>query len=466
MRQSGMNAVFAVALTAVAMPGCYQYEYEISNEPDGDRLNREITVRGSGPLEVEFEEEDVGAARDGEISRIAGLYDLSPPPANKENRATFRKKFGQKIPGDIGEGFYTRMETFMGSAFIHVERLSGNDQTETVRNLFENAKTTSSKIITWLDDQIPDGDRDWPRLKRFVAEDVRKDMERISLMYWTCRNAQYLFGDGSEEARAVIKKESLLRFLAYLVERDYIAAGDIPALNRSLSTPCDSDASLKPIIRRFIEGKLGISSPEILALFDDIGACPLGAIMSLEGWNEEDPEKRRLARHWRSHIDEWRGEDASEIDVFMVWTFLFDCRIFPFVDFKHVNIRLRTGTEPIFTNGTWDKPTGNVTWDIGMMEKRIPTTCSTAWVKPNRGFQVRHFGKVVLEGEKLFRYCLWRKGLTEEESKRWETALLQCTPEKNIVTALSSGDEGRIDINDERYRFAVTGIKLIREAEK
>ena len=95
--------------------------------------------------------------------------------------------------------------------------------------------------------------------------------------------------------------------------------------------------------------------------------------------------------------------------------------------------------------GQWDEKRKQVLWESDLEERtnavRLPVDCYASWSQPDERFQSEHFGKVVLEGEKLTQYCLWRGGLDENQGREWDALLADLKPEEVI---------GRID----SFRFS------------
>ena len=52
--------------------------------------------------------------------------------------------------------------------------------------------------------------------------------------------------------------------------------------------------------------------------------------------------------------------------------------------------------------------------------QRSPDVLFAFWTSANQEFQKRHFGIVALDHQELAEYCLWRRGLPEQEAQQWD----------------------------------------------
>lgn len=98
-----------------------------------------------------------------------------------------------------------------------------------------------------------------------------------------------------------------------------------------------------------------------------------------------------------------------------------------------LSLGLKTGREPVATNGDWSGEDTRVSWPKQFLPQpgQPPQLTYAVWDQPDAAAQQRHFGKVVLQGESLIEYCLWYHGLTEAEQQEWDA----------FVGTLSPGDE-------------------------
>jgi hypothetical protein len=98
----------------------------------------------------------------------------------------------------------------------------------------------------------------------------------------------------------------------------------------------------------------------------------------------------------------------------------------------HVTVRLSLPSAPAHSNGKWDEARKEVVWesDIEQGEKRgrVPAFCYANWSEPDEAAQRRHFGKVILSGDDLSQYCLWRGGLDPNRAAEWDALLAGLQP--------------------------------------
>lgn len=97
-----------------------------------------------------------------------------------------------------------------------------------------------------------------------------------------------------------------------------------------------------------------------------------------------------------------------------------------------MTFRLRTGAQPLHTSGQWTPKNGLVTWSGLLDSEHLPMLCHALWCRENAEFQTAHFGRVILVGQNLVEYCLWRKSLTPAEADKWDAFLASCRPGRKL----------------------------------
>lgn len=98
-------------------------------------------------------------------------------------------------------------------------------------------------------------------------------------------------------------------------------------------------------------------------------------------------------------------------------------------DSASLSISLKLPQEPLLSNGKWEKSSSAVRWSFPPGNRPLATICYATWCKVDAKFQKDHFGKVVLDGLALVRYCLWRGGLTAAEGRQWDDFLNSVKPD-------------------------------------
>ena len=63
---------------------------------------------------------------------------------------------------------------------------------------------------------------------------------------------------------------------------------------------------------------------------------------------------------------------------------------------------------------------------------------SASWSHPSETFQREHFGRVILNGDELLKYSLWRSGLAATQSDEWEKLLLALHPGDALTNQLAA----------------------------
>jgi hypothetical protein len=93
----------------------------------------------------------------------------------------------------------------------------------------------------------------------------------------------------------------------------------------------------------------------------------------------------------------------------------------------HLVVKLSTPSAPVNTNGRWDETNRCVLWEADLEQRTdtncVPTVCYASWSQPDEPYQRQHFGRILLSGESLVQYCLWRGGLNEKQAGEWEALL-------------------------------------------
>ena len=116
----------------------------------------------------------------------------------------------------------------------------------------------------------------------------------------------------------------------------------------------------------------------------------------------------------------------------------------------------KTGTEPVYTNGQFNANSGQITWKAPITERKEPdnanvrgtVVCYAVWAQPDEEFQKRVFGKAELDGEKLIKFCVSGKGLTDEQAEK-----LKAATEGEAVPVGRWNGKGRI-FDDDFKQFA------------
>lgn len=411
-----MTRIACLMVLVGALAGCVQNEYDVELTPVGEKLQRRIHIKRLGP-----------AATPEELQRLATAYSADLPENPKVQE--FENSFAGRLPDDIGgHGTYTRWETPLGSAALYVERFRGVDD---IAAEWERRKVAADRVtehlIGWLEQEFQN-DPGWPSLKEFFNSHVRRELLNLSLYLWTA-------GLSRQDDR---NPEVLVRVMQYLVERGYFSYEELPALMRADSdSRRDDGRHMLEILRQKLVAR---ARDDLFADSFKFLATPESLKHSLDKYLETTAEFRQLLSEWQKQLrDEPTLARPDPFDVLGVYsTDLLTGVIL--ADGDQLTLSLKTGREPVATNGDWSGEDSRVSWPKQFLPRpgQPPQLSYAAWDQPDAAAQQRHFGKVVLHGESLIEYCLWYHGLTEAEQQEWDAFLDTLSPGEELPDALKA----------------------------
>ncbi len=425
-----------LSMFLLAAAGCVSNHYEVELTPDGKSLKREITVwRGGGDKPEntqEFPKE--------ELDKIAGAYNAAvPEKLNQKHK--FASLFSGEMPQDVGgKGSFTHWDTSLGSLAMYVERFRGNDDLlADVDSRMKACDQLVNHLTRWLESELKN-EPGFPELKKFLDGEFRRDVKNLSLLAWTFENAGQI--QGSHHPHSVLTEEFLIRAGQYLVERSYFSIDPLPVLSRFFwDVEYDDPKRFLEFVQRFIALKMGIAEdrpiPDRLKFLGSLEELKT----SFDGYFGETQEYQQLLEAWKKEQDTKpdakRPEPQDVLQLPMIPYLLF--RMSP----DHLELKVNMPVEPTMTNGQWNAEEKQVQWSRSLLEAdsdgtEFPAVCYAVWSEPNVKVQTECFGKVVLEGQALARYCLWQKGLSEAEAKEWEMFLQSLKPGSDLVPRLRS----------------------------
>jgi len=106
-------------------------------------------------------------------------------------------------------------------------------------------------------------------------------------------------------------------------------------------------------------------------------------------------------------------------------------------DTDHLTVKLALNRAPNHTNGKWQE--GRVVWTADLdVNRALPAFCYATWSNPDASFQTEHFGRVILDGDELSEYCLWRSRLGEQPTREWESFLADLQPGPELKKRLEA----------------------------
>jgi hypothetical protein len=446
----------AIPLFVIGAAGCDERIYEIDLKPHGDTIERHLTLkRADLPNHMP---KSLTADDRPEVERIARAYHATTPSLPRRDPA-FSGVFGSVLPQDVGgDGHYVRYESPLGRVWIYVERFRGND------NIYSSLETRRKAvdqvvdlIVGWLESELH-GLPEWPKLRTFLDEQFRVDLQNLSLLVWST-NVRSIFESTDSLAEVAV------RAAQYLVERNYFSYEELPALRRETEDAMQrgNATSLSARILRLIVARAGGSetrwkqslgflsdstkaqaswhryfwqSPYVKKRLADIGlehrqvlgSKPAAGTMTQPGSTSNAAEPKPLvSAAWEEEKERTLFEELIQ-------------HAFPFnshflSDESRVRASLETPRKPFWTNGQWTAEQRRVEWstliaelpkpnrDASVPSFEWPTLCFAAWDEPNEEQQKKQFGNVGLTGHALLDYCTWYAGLSALEKREWEAFL-------------------------------------------
>jgi tRNA-Thr(GGU) m(6)t(6)A37 methyltransferase TsaA len=386
--------IMAITLCCVLLYGCDEYEYTIQMQFEGDTVNREIRCSENTPEPI--------------YTKLNELYD------KQIDKKTFRGSFGKNLPDDIGGfGQYEYLNNPMGYVYIYVERFRGNDDPALdIEKAFNDSDRLVDLLIVWLQVELGDNPN-FEKLRVFCDEKLREDIKNICIYSW--------IGDRT----TMEPDEAFIRIFLYLYERDYFTLDDI----YSLSTSLNKQELALSYFRRLIANKLEYADPkevekELEFLQDQYKLMESlnHFVLSPELYDRLAKEARVITGDPNFILDPC---DVPNVVDDMPGTFfdIFFLDIFPSSGDK-INVKLTCPRKPYETNGQWHDKTGELYWSRNISSKQLPFLCYASIGLANETFQRKHFGRVILQDERLVRYSFWYKGLTFEQQTEWDDLLL------------------------------------------
>ncbi|MGE0608712.1 MAG: hypothetical protein AB7O62_16580, partial [Pirellulales bacterium] len=324
---------------------------------------------------------------------------------------------------------------------VYAERFRGIDDIDTAvvaRRLAADRMT--DLLLGWFEAEWG-GEPGFAGLRKFVHEDLRKDLKNIGLHVWLSQvAANYQPNSGPEFA---------MRGAHLLLDRGYIRLADLPELSRAARQ--QDTARLGRFVARFLASKMGVAEdaplPEKLEFLADVGQIQI----SLERFLQTTVEFALRQAAWRKQIE--TDPQATPPQPMAV---LEDVLAQGLVDLKLLShpdvlsVRLACASAPYETNGRWEDKSGQVVWQA-QVDQGSPWSpyCFALWSEPDEQQQKKLLGRVALAGQRLAEYALWHAGLAAAERIEWETFANGLRPgadlEKRIESFRFASDAGLAD---------------------
>jgi hypothetical protein len=406
-----------------------------------------------------------------EVARLAGAYGQEGPA--RARTLSLSGRFVDQTPGDIGgSGTLTATRTTLGASLVYFERFRGEPDLVKLRE--EQGAAVDALVdlvIGWLEAEIG-GEAGFAELRAWADGELRRDCHNLALQVWSALAATSLLPaqrEPEEEERVVGADAAIaLRALSHLRERGYMEPGEVHTLLTSWSNGAKNLEAAEPpvkIARRAVAKRLGVDADDTtgrLAFF-------ASREKATESWERylASPAASKLLARWEVQRPRAAVEDESEPDPGDV---VADMMVAAagmsgfLLNHDSVTVRLHCATQPLVTNGRWDGAASVVEWTFDVDEspgepRGIPMTAHAQWVEPAREFQIEHFGREILAGERLARYCAWRSGLSGDDGRPWDAAITALQPGPGLRAAVEA-----IALPPGSTADPAPGIELILEA--
>ncbi len=415
-------------LAMTAASGCDKNVYELSITGRGDVIERKLRLYRTGDKDEkqQFPQE--------ELARIRRAY---PEDGLKtEGKVhTLAGRFKGKTPQDIGgAGSLTELKCRMGAVSVYLERFRGSDDVATgVQARLKAADRFTDILIGWVAHEFPKS-KDLPKLRTFLDRELRQDLKNLAIYAWLVDSVGRLTVQAGKEGRGRVVSDDhsvRVRMLQYLFERGYLKPADVPGI----TVPDERLAEwLGDVLGRMLADKVKIADKAILEKITSFtakggeGKEPK-TLKSLNDYVKTTPAYKKELAAWRAAAaTQPVGKKPEQPKAEDVWQKPLGAVLEGTIDFSWGGADLKVSYSGegslVETNGQVpkkaDKP---VVW-AGALDSpdgtRMPRLCYALYAKAEAGFQKRHFGKVILEGDDLRDYVFWRVKLSKDHARQWD----------------------------------------------
>jgi hypothetical protein len=432
-RRASTAGTVAVLITAAFfLTGCPRNQYIVELTPRGPGVERTLTFYRADGIDTNTGAPNYVAFPDHEMSLITSQY-TAAGRTNQGLRYSFHGVFTNQLPNDVGgTGQYAGYSNSLGQAGLYLERFRGDDDLAGLaERRFRVANELTDLTIGWSQAELGK-EPGYDRLRSFLDTNFRRDLKNLAAYLWEAQFAGAFNTNATEEL--------VMRFGLYLAEHGYFSVGDLPGLYRDLSE--DKSSGLPRRIQRMVAERMGISGsapiPPALAFLKDEAsieksftnflASTQAYRKKLADWEKEPKSKPDAQPPAPSEVVSDLIENVIEFDLFG--------------SKDHLKVRLNLPSRPVHTNGHWDEEHRQVTWDTEIEERtnssHFPFACYATWACPNEGFQARHFGSVVFQGDELAQYSLWRASLDVQRGREWDAFLAKLEPGPGLTNRFES----------------------------
>lgn len=492
----GGKGLAFIAVLCLFMRGCGHTVYDVDMSVDGDTMHRTIEVSFTGthpamvlatqpatrpstsPGERQTHSFGLGDTPPGTQPAISTSEQAIETIYNEARAARstgpvtsqpYSADFIGQLPADLGgAGQVIRYESSLGSAWIYLERLRADqDPATTLETRLQAADLAAKLIAGWSRSRL--GDRkDFDKLGKYLDGDFRKDLRTLSLYLWMLGAARHMStadaATSQPSSTANIQAEDLLTLSTgqsdvalaiaqFLFEHKYIDPQDVPTIAREIVSSLGgigrsddkADQARVQLIKRlwvkFLTRKVGLTDKELINHLGGLLDDPKRIKEANESLAKYLKESKELKQFLDKHFTDAKkpAEDAGpEILKSLLSTALQPGGVNFLNTDDEIHMKLALAGPPVVTNGVWDAKTSRIVWHRRVQPGAgdpIPAICYAAWSKSDDAFQKKHFGRVILTGQKLLGYSMAIKALTPAEAKEWD-GLVNSLTSQNAVSEL------------------------------
>jgi hypothetical protein len=352
-------------------------------------------------------------------------------------------------PDDLrGAGRVQQLHDPLGDVGLYIERFAGDDDLAgQLESIAQSADAITALVGGWFKHELGDDER-WPALDTFIMTQFRRDVYNLGLYFWAGRAA-----DESES--------TLARLGLYLIEHDYIEPGQLPQLVAMFNpSPLNQHAagSGAKHVQRLVTRRMKLGDNQPIPASLEFLSTPDRASESFRGWyRTTDLYERQLAA--------WKAQNPDKADDEMPFN-LSEEALGPIGDViglrifepnERVELSMHDAPNPLYTNGQFDAEKSQLQWAQRIDQKLTPPAVFyLVWARPNADAQKKHFGQVVLDGDRLMQYVTWRAGLDDDLRKQWDDFVKSLAPGDSLADKLDTFRfmrDGKVVI-DEKARGA------------
>ena len=422
----------ALVAMAFVVTGCPHNQYLIELKPQGDVIQRTLTFYCEDGVNTNTGAPNYQPFGPAELAAITALY----PPQGLTNdglRYVARGEFTNQLPADVGgAGAYTHLTNSLGEAGFYVERFRGNDDLAGMtERRFKAADQLADLLIGWSRTELGQ-EPGYDQLHQFLDMDFRRDLKNLGAYMWEGELAGYYTTNAGEEF--------IVRFGQYLVEHGYLTMAEVPAVFREVYG--DDPPALLRRIQRLVARKMGVPDtepvPAALAFLADETTMEKSFDKYLAGtdlyraklkqWEEDKKLKPDLKPPEPSEVLNDAIGDLIEFDLFG--------------QPDHLAVQLSLPAPPLHSNGRWVKARKQLIWESDIEGRtnatHFPFFCYASWVQADGRFQKKHFGRVILAGDGLTRYCLWRASQGKPYGDEWDNFVASLRPGRELAEKIDA----------------------------